>query len=114
MNFEKFSPIGIVSRELSSLSPDIIRIHLYKCHQSSILISSTIFKYETLITCNKKKNKKKKEKNMHRYRFKHALDDVNLCDEKYNDALMHEAYAKVCRSIEAHKRAVELVSLHNA
>ena len=48
---------------------------------------------------------------MHRYRFKHALDDVNLHDEKYNDALMHEAYAKVCRSIEGHKRAVELVSL---
>ncbi|XP_043519876.1 odorant receptor 22b-like [Frieseomelitta varia] len=41
------------------------------------------------------------------YRFKHALDDVNLYDEKYNDALMHEAYAKVCRSIEAHKRAVK-------
>ncbi|KAK1127971.1 hypothetical protein K0M31_003464 [Melipona bicolor] len=41
------------------------------------------------------------------YRFKHALDDVNLYDEKYNDALMHEAYAKVCRSIEGHKRAVE-------
>ena len=49
---------------------------------------------------------------MHRYRFKHALDDVNLCDEKYKDALMHEAYAKVCRSIEGHRRAVELVSLH--
>ncbi|XP_043519871.1 odorant receptor 22a-like [Frieseomelitta varia] len=43
------------------------------------------------------------------YRFKHALDDVNLYDEKYNDALMHEAYAKVCRSIEGHKRAVEYV-----
>ncbi|KAK1127969.1 hypothetical protein K0M31_003462 [Melipona bicolor] len=46
---------------------------------------------------------------MHRYRFKHALDDVNLYDEKYNDAIMHEAYAKVCRSIKGHKRAVEYV-----
>ncbi|KAK1127972.1 hypothetical protein K0M31_003465 [Melipona bicolor] len=43
------------------------------------------------------------------YRFKHALDDVYLYDEKYNDAIMHEAYAKVCRSIEGHKRAVEYV-----
>ena len=88
------------------------KIHLYKYHPSSILISSTISKHETLITCNKKKKKKEQRQNMHRYRFKHALDDVNLCDEKYNDALMHEAYAKVCRSIEGHKKAVELVPLH--
>ena len=51
---------------------------------------------------------------MHRYRFKHALDDVKLYDEKHDDALLHEAYAKVCRSIEGHKRAVELVSLRIA
>ena len=42
------------------------------------------------------------------------MDDVTLFDEKYNNMLMHEAYVKVCRSIEGHKRAVESVSLHIA
>ncbi|XP_043519875.1 uncharacterized protein LOC122533844 [Frieseomelitta varia] len=43
------------------------------------------------------------------YRFKHAMDDVTLFNGNYNNMLIHEAYVKVCRSIEGHKRAVEYV-----
>lgn len=50
-------------------------------------------------------------KNKHRYRFKHAMDNVALCNEKYSDELMEKTYAKVSQSIDAHKKAVELVSL---
>ncbi|XP_043519867.1 odorant receptor 67c-like [Frieseomelitta varia] len=42
------------------------------------------------------------------YRFKHAMVDANFRDEKY-DILTRKTYAKVCRSIEAHKKAVEYV-----
>ncbi|XP_043519873.1 uncharacterized protein LOC122533842 isoform X2 [Frieseomelitta varia] len=48
------------------------------------------------------------------YRFKHAMDDVNLCDEKYNDVSMYKTYVKVRESIEAHKKAVEYVEKVNA
>ena len=68
-----------------------------------IFIFFWIFKRETVTD---------QKENVHRYRFKHAMDDVNLCDEKYNDALIRETYVKVRQSIEAHKRAVELVSFH--
>lgn len=48
---------------------------------------------------------------MHRYRFKYALDEVNLHDGKYNNAFVHEAQGKMCRYIKGHKTAIELVSL---
>ena len=68
-------------------------------------IFSWIFKREILTD---------QKRNVRRYRFKHAMDDVNLCDEKYNDVLIYETYVKVRQSIEAHKKAVELVSFHIA
>ncbi|XP_026671131.1 uncharacterized protein LOC108627103 [Ceratina calcarata] len=43
------------------------------------------------------------------YRFKHAIDSVNLHEEKRNDTLSNETYKKVTRCIEAHKRADEYV-----
>ncbi|XP_017753409.1 PREDICTED: uncharacterized protein LOC108546013 [Eufriesea mexicana] len=43
------------------------------------------------------------------YRFKHALDDFDPVNQ--NAELIDRAYAKVRRSIEAHKSAIELVSV---
>lgn len=80
------------------------RIHLCKCYPLTILI----FERKISATPDQENNV------VLRYRFKHAMDDVTLSDEKYNNMLMHEAYAKVCRSIEGHKRAVESVLLHVA
>lgn len=78
----------------------ISKVYPYKCYLGLIFILSWIFKRKILT--------------VHRYRFKHAMNDVNLCNEKYNDALIHETYVKVRQSIEAHKRAVELVLFHIA
>ncbi|XP_016908627.2 uncharacterized protein LOC107995549 [Apis cerana] len=44
------------------------------------------------------------------YHFKHAMDNVGLCKEKYSDKLMEKTYAKVSQSIDAHKKAVEYVN----
>ena len=72
----------------------------YKCYLGLIFSLSWIFKRKTLT--------------VHRYRFKHVMNDMNLCNENYNDALIHETYVKVRQSIETHKRAVELVLFHIA
>ena len=48
---------------------------------------------------------------MHRYRFKHAFDEIIRSDGKDNNVLK-EANAKVCRAIKGHKKAIELVLLH--
>lgn len=39
------------------------------------------------------------------------MDNIALCNEKYSDELMEKTYGKVSQSIDAHKKAVELVSL---
>ncbi|XP_003698404.2 uncharacterized protein LOC100866126 [Apis florea] len=44
------------------------------------------------------------------YRFKYAMDNVALCNEKYSDELMEKTYAKVSQSIDAHKKAVEYIN----
>ncbi|XP_033347285.1 uncharacterized protein LOC117232186 [Bombus vosnesenskii] len=43
------------------------------------------------------------------YRFKHAMDNVSFSNEKYLNVLLDETYAKISRSIDAHKKAVEYV-----
>ncbi|CAL7951961.1 unnamed protein product [Xylocopa violacea] len=43
------------------------------------------------------------------YRLKHAMDDVDLYSDTCNDVSVDKAYAKVVRSIHAHKRANEYV-----
>ncbi|XP_016908635.2 uncharacterized protein LOC107995551 isoform X2 [Apis cerana] len=42
------------------------------------------------------------------YHFKHAVDDVKICDENYI-TLMDETYTRVRHSIKAHRTAVEYV-----
>lgn len=40
------------------------------------------------------------------------MDNVSFSNEKYLNVLLDETYAKISRSIDAHKKAVELVLLH--
>ena len=69
-----------------------------------ILTFLSIFKHGSLIRCDQ-------DNDVHRYRFKHAFDEIIRSDGKDNDVLK-EANAKVCRAIKGHEKAIELVSWH--